>query len=87
MGKKRKFWIRGAFKKHKEGSLHRQLGIPKDQKIPRSLLTKIKNAKVGKKYGKLRQKIRNPTRTGKRSITVTPLLKKRATLVHTVGRF
>lgn len=75
-----KKWIQKALKHSKEGSLHRQLGIPKSEKIPKTLLTRIKSAEVGKT-------IRNPSKTGDRKIKVTPLLKKRAVLAHTLREF
>ena len=31
-------WIAGALAKHKPGSLHRQLGIPKGETIPAAML-------------------------------------------------
>jgi len=34
----RKRWIQHALAKHKKGALHRQLGIPLDEKIPVALL-------------------------------------------------
>ena len=34
----RKRWIQRALRKHKKGALHRQLGIPLEEKIPVSLL-------------------------------------------------
>jgi len=77
-GKKKKKWIRRAVKK--EGGLSRQLGIPKKERIPTTLLRKIKNAKVG-------TTITNPTKTGKRRIKVTRLLKKRAVLALTLRKF
>jgi len=40
-----KFWIQKAIKK--PGSLHKQLKIPEDKKIPMSLLKKIVAAKAG----------------------------------------
>lgn len=54
------------FKNLKEGSLHKQLGIPEKDDIPKSLLNKIKNTDVGKKI----------TYKGK-TIPVTTLLKRR----------
>jgi hypothetical protein len=36
--KKRWRWIQDALSKHKKGALHRQLGIPENQKIPVMLL-------------------------------------------------
>jgi len=56
--------------KVKKGALHRQLGISPNDRIPKTLLRAIKNAEVG-------TTISNPTKTGKRRIPVTTLLKKR----------
>lgn len=36
--RRKKRWIQRALRKHKRGALHRQLGIPVDQKIPIGLL-------------------------------------------------
>jgi len=71
-----KKWIPRNLKK---GALSRQLGIPEEKNIPVTLLEKIRRAKIGKK-------IRNPTKTGKRLIRVTRLLKKRAVLALTLKR-
>jgi len=70
-------WIQKALKKHRKGSLHRQLKVPQDKKIPKALLTKIKNAEIG-------DTVRNPSSTGKRKVKVTGLLKKRAVVAHTL---
>lgn len=53
-----KLWIQNAVSKHKKGTLHRQLGVPMNKNIPKTLLTKIKNADVGKT-------VKNPCKTGK----------------------
>lgn len=66
--------------KLKKGSLSRQLGIPIKDNIPVTLLNKILKSKTG-------QKIRNPTKSGKRVINVTPLLKKRSSLARTLKNF
>lgn len=58
-------WIQSA--NPKKGALHKQLGIPADQKIPMPLLSKIAHAAPGKKI-----------KVGSKSVTVTPLLKHRA---------
>jgi len=76
--RRKKKWIRRAVKK--KGGLSRQLGIPEKKNIPTTLLKKIKNAKVG-------TTITNPTKTGKRRIKVTHLLKKRAVLALTLRKF
>lgn len=66
-----KKWIQKALEK--PGTLHKQLGIDKKDKIPRALLKKIMNANKN-------ATITNPTKKGKRKIKATPLLKKRANL-------
>ena len=66
--KKDKRWIQKA--KIKKGALHRQLSVPKDKDIPVTLLKRIKNATTG-------GTISNPTKTGKRRIKITTLLKRR----------
>ncbi|MEX0932807.1 MAG: hypothetical protein WDZ77_01780 [Candidatus Pacearchaeota archaeon] len=57
----------------KKGTLHKQLGISLDKKIPISLLNKIIASKPG-------DTITNPSRLGKKKIKVTKLLEKRANL-------
>ena len=76
----KKYWIQNAVSKHKKGSLHRQLGVPKDKKIPKSLLARIKKTEIG-------NTVKNPCKTGKRKMKVTPLLKKRAVLAYTLRSF
>jgi len=78
--KRKEKWVQGAFANHKAGSLHRQLGVPYDKKIPKSFLVVIKRTTIG-------EVARNPTKTGKRRVTVTRLLKKRGVLAHTVRGF
>ncbi len=80
MAKRKTFWIKDALKGHKKGSLHRQLGVPMDKTITKSLLNKIKRTEIGKT-------VKNPTRTGKRRIKVTRLMKKRSVLAHTLRGF
>ena len=60
-----RYWIREAFKGHKRGALHKQLGIPVDRPIGKKILRKIKNT---------------PLHQGKtvRGHRVTALMKKRA---------
>ena len=55
--------------------LHEQLEISRDKKIPPTLLDKIVSAEIGKT-------IINPTKTGKKKIKVTHLLKRRAVLAR-----
>lgn len=57
----------------KRGALHNRLGIPKDKKIPFSLLETIIDAKAG-------ETIENPSKVGKRKIKVTRQLEQRAIL-------
>jgi hypothetical protein len=57
----------------KKGTLHRQLGIPQDKKIPVSLLNRIIAAKPG-------DTVTNPTSVGRKKIRVTRVLEKRANL-------
>jgi len=72
-------WMQHAFgRKKKEGILHKQLGIPKEKKIPKSLLGRIAEARQG-------SRIKNPTKTGNRRITVTGLMKKRVNPVITAN--
>ena len=74
-----KQWI-GDVLSRKPGVLHRQLGIAKDKRIPKTLLTTIHGADAG-------DIIRNPTKTGSRRYRVTPLLKRRVNPVLTVRKF
>jgi hypothetical protein len=71
-------WMKHAFEKR--GALKKQLQIPKGETIPRTLLTRIKQAKQG-------STIKNPTKIGKRRIAVTGLLKKRVNPVVTAQRY
>ena len=64
MSKRKKYWIPRNMKK---GALHRQLHISSKKKIPLKDLNKIAKTPIG-----------NKVRIGRRSITVTHLLKKRA---------
>jgi hypothetical protein len=70
-------WIPCALSKHKEGSLRRQLHVPKDEKIPTMLLRKVMKTKVGIK---IRAK-------DKQWITVTKLMRKRANLALVLRGF
>jgi hypothetical protein len=49
----KKNWIQDALAKHKPGTLHKQLGVAKDKKIPVSKLEAASKAK-----GKLGQRAR-----------------------------
>jgi hypothetical protein len=59
------------FSAHKPGSTHRMFGVPKGQKLPRTFLQEVVDTPIGKVA-------HNPTQTGKRTIKVTMLAKKRA---------
>ncbi len=63
----------------KKGAFSKQLGIAEEKKIPSSLLNKIIKTNVGKV-------ITNPTKTGRKRIKVTGILKKRANLVRNLKR-
>lgn len=68
-------WMQKAFKEHTKGSLHRQLKVPHKEKIPKELLTKVKETPIGEKVAV------------DGHVKVTRLLKKRATLAHTARFF
>tara|TARA_Y100000310_G_scaffold26446_1_gene25211 strand:- start:3032 stop:3268 length:237 start_codon:yes stop_codon:yes gene_type:complete len=70
-------WIQKAV--NKPGTLHRQLDISEDEKIPFSLLDKIIAAKAG-------DVITNPSKLGKRKIKVTRLLERRAILARNLKK-
>lgn len=72
---KKKYWL----PKLKTGALSRMLGIPEEKDIPMGLLTRIKKARLG-------TEVVNPYPIGIRVIHVTPLLKKRAVLAHTLKK-
>ncbi|MAG07286.1 hypothetical protein CMI46_00525 [Candidatus Pacearchaeota archaeon] len=72
-----KKWIQKAV--NKPGTLHKQLGIPEEKKIPFALLNKIIAAKAG-------DIIVNPTKVGKRRIKVTRLLERRAILARNLKK-
>lgn len=77
MPRRKKKWIQKAVKKR--GALSRQLGIPEKKNIPVSWLSKIIKAKIG-------ATVKNPTRSGKKKVKVTRLLKRRAVLAHTLKK-
>ena len=70
-------WIQRAI--HRPGKLHSDLGIPKAEKIPMSLLNAIVKAKAG-------QTIKNPTRVGKKKILVTRKIEQRAILARNLKK-
>jgi hypothetical protein len=72
-----KRWIQKAV--HRPGQLHSDLGVPKDEKIPMSLLNKIVSAKAG-------DTITNPTSVGKKKIKVTRKIEQRAILARNLKR-
>ena len=75
--KKSNRWIQNS--RIKKGSFSRQLGIPEKKDIPVTLIKKIKSAEVG-------TELKNPTKLGKKRLTITPLLKKRANLALNLKR-
>lgn len=75
----RRPWI-GDVLSRKPGALHRQLGIAKDKRIPKTLLSTIHGADTG-------DIIKNPTNTGQRRYRVTSLLKRRVNPVLTARKF
>ena len=69
-------WIRCALAKHKDNSLHRQLHVPKSQKIPDKDLKKVVGADIG-----------DEIMEEGNEVAVTRLLKKRAVLAKTLRSF
>lgn len=69
-------WIQKAI--HRPGSLHKDLEIPKDKKIPASLLNAIIKAHAG-------DTIKNPTSIGNKKILVTRKIEQRAILVRNLN--
>ncbi|MBT3397822.1 hypothetical protein HOA55_02695 [archaeon] len=63
----------------KKGTLHRQLGIPVDKKIPVRLLDSIVAAQAG-------DVIKNPTKIGLNKIKVTRKLERRAILARNLKK-
>jgi len=79
MAKKKK-WIQKVLKGSKGAwSLHAMLDIPEGDKIPITLLKAIINTSIG-------NKVKNPTKTGKRTIMVTKKLKQKALFAHNVRK-
>ena len=72
-------WIQRAVKKHKAGSLHRQLKIPSNEKLPKPLLSKISKAKTG-------TIVKNPSKVGERRYKVTKLMKQRVILAQNLNK-
>jgi len=70
-------WIQKAISR--PGTLHKNLEIPKDKKIPIVLLNKIISAKAG-------DTITNPTSVGKKKIKVTRKLERKAILARNLKR-
>ena len=62
-----------AINPKRKGFLRRQLRIPVDKTIPTGFLRKIVNTPIG-------NRVKNPTKTGIKEITVTLLLHQRAHL-------
>lgn len=76
---KQELWVNRALRR-KPGALHRQLGIQRDTKIPKTLLTTIQDADTG-------DIIKNPTKVGKPRYKVTPLLQRRVNPALTARKF
>jgi hypothetical protein len=74
-----KNWMKDAFANAGKGLLHRQLGIPKGEKIPEVLLRAIMRTKIDKIC-------HNPTPVGNRLIRVTSLVKHRVNPLLTADR-
>jgi len=72
-----KKWIQRAI--HRPGKLHSELGIPKEETIPITLLNKIIKAQAG-------QTITNPTSKGKKRIKVTRKIEQRAILAKNLRK-
>jgi hypothetical protein len=77
--RRKNYWIQGAMSKHKKGSLSHQLEIPIKENIPFTLLERIRVSPIG-------TTIRNPSKSGKRRIRVTRLVKQRAVLALNLKR-
>jgi hypothetical protein len=73
------YWVQGAMGK-KPGALRRQLGIPKDRKIPVTLMRRILDADTG-------NVVKNPTNVGRSKYRVTTLMQQRVNPVLTVRKF
>lgn len=70
-----KKWIQQATEGERKGYLHSDLGIPKDQVIPITLLKRIKTMRIGKTF-----------RYNDKVIKVTPLLKRRVNFALNVRK-
>jgi hypothetical protein len=68
-----------AFKNAGKGVFHRQLGVPKSEKIPMMYLQSIVNTEIGRVA-------HNPTKTGHKTIRVTKLIKQRAVALLNADR-
>lgn len=76
---KSELWMQRALRR-KPGALRRQLGIPRDTKIPVTLMRTILDADTG-------DTVRNPTKVGKPKYRVTTLMQRRVNPVLTARRF
>lgn len=79
MANKDQYWV-GQAMSRKPGALHRQLGIARDTKIPKTLLRTILDADTG-------DVVKNPTKVGKPRYRVTTLMQRRVNPVLTARRF
>jgi hypothetical protein len=72
-------WMKRAFKNAGKGLFHKQLGIPKSEKIPMTWLQVIVNTPLEKVA-------HNPTKVGDKTIKVTHLVKYRANALLNADR-
>jgi len=75
----------GMFSNLNKGALHRDFGIPEDEKIPKTLRDRAARVHIPK--GAKGKRIKNPTKKGKETIFVTPKVKRRAQFAKTLGEF
>lgn len=71
-------WIQDADLSGVDLKSKRYLNIPDDKKIPKTLLRRLKNAKIG-------SVVKNPTKTGKKKIKVTRKLKQKVIFAWNVN--
>lgn len=75
----KELWMQRALRR-KPGALHRQLGIPRDTRIPVTLMRTILDAETG-------DTIKNPTKVGRARYSVTTLMQQRVNPVLTARKF
>ena len=74
----KELWMQRALRR-KPGALRRQLGIPRTQKIPVTLMRRIQEADTG-------DTVKNPTSVGRRRYKVTTLMQRRVNPVLTARK-